>query len=95
VQERLAGVKAVWAHQHPIRPSELDSLRRTAWDMFDHGFSSYLRHAYPKVGGWMGEGSGGLGDGCSSSSSGSSSTTLCVHVLPWLTARATTGLATR
>jgi hypothetical protein len=42
-------VKAVWAHQNPIRPSELDSLRHTAWDMFDHGFSNYMRHAYPKV----------------------------------------------
>jgi hypothetical protein len=42
-------VKAVWRKQKLFEPSQLESLRHTAWNMFDHGFSSYMKHAFPMV----------------------------------------------
>lgn len=50
LQDRLNRVKAVWHRQQLFEPSQLDSLRHTAWNMFDHGFSSYMKHAFPMVG---------------------------------------------
>lgn len=50
LQERVKGVRAVWQTRRHVNASSLEALRRQAWDMFDHGFSSYMKHAFPKVG---------------------------------------------
>ncbi|WIA37908.1 hypothetical protein OEZ86_001285 [Tetradesmus obliquus] len=46
--ERVKGVRAVWQTRRHVNASSLEALRRQAWDMFDHGFSSYMKHAFPK-----------------------------------------------
>jgi hypothetical protein len=50
LQERLKGVRAVWQQRRHVNASTLEQLRVQAWAMFDHGFSSYMKHAFPKVG---------------------------------------------
>lgn len=49
--ERLQGVRAVWRQHHPqpLSEADLSRLRQQAWAMFDHGFSNYMNHAFPKA----------------------------------------------
>lgn len=48
---RLQGVRAAWrsAPRAPLSAAERERLRRAVWDMFDHGYSNYLEHAFPHV----------------------------------------------
>eukprot|EP00775_Hariotina_reticulata_P009915 gene9915-10071_t len=48
--ERLQGVHTVWRQYHPrpLNASSLEALRAQAWAMFDHGYSNYMNHAFPK-----------------------------------------------
>jgi hypothetical protein len=49
MQERLKGVRRVWASQRPVNESELPRLRAQTWAAFDHAYSSYMHNAFPKV----------------------------------------------
>lgn len=49
LQERLKGVHAVWQQRRHVNASTLEQLRAQAWAMFDHGFSNYMKHAFPQV----------------------------------------------
>ncbi|KAG1675675.1 hypothetical protein FOA52_002384 [Chlamydomonas sp. UWO 241] len=42
-----ASFKDIWATDTPLNRSDMALLRREAWEMFDHGFSNYMRHAFP------------------------------------------------
>eukprot|EP00878_Enallax_costatus_P012223 GHUV01012766.1.p1 GENE.GHUV01012766.1~~GHUV01012766.1.p1 ORF type:complete len:186 (+),score=42.35 GHUV01012766.1:516-1073(+) len=50
--ERIRRVREVWQqqqHKHqPLNRSCLAMLKRQTWEMFDHGFSNYMKHAFPK-----------------------------------------------
>ncbi|KAF6252883.1 glycoside hydrolase [Scenedesmus sp. NREL 46B-D3] len=45
---RLKGVHAVWQQRRHVNASTLEQLRAQAWAMFDHGFSNYMKHAFPQ-----------------------------------------------
>jgi hypothetical protein len=45
----LKGVRAVWQQRRHVNASTQEQLRAQAWAMFDHGFSNYMKHAFPQV----------------------------------------------
>jgi hypothetical protein len=42
-------VRAVWQQRRPVNATTQEQLRAQAWAMFDHGFSNYMKHAFPQV----------------------------------------------
>eukprot|EP00798_Chlamydomonas_sp_ICE-L_P018664 gene18664-25181_t len=48
---RLRQLKGIWSEskedEGPLNASEVKILREEAWEMFDHGYSNYMRHAFP------------------------------------------------
>ncbi|GLI62009.1 hypothetical protein VaNZ11_004584 [Volvox africanus] len=40
-------VKAIWDDESTINSTHVDQLRKQAWEMFDHGFNNYMKHAFP------------------------------------------------
>jgi hypothetical protein len=51
-------VRQAWQVHRPLGPGDVDHLRDAAAAMFDHGWHSYMEHAFPKVRGVEGRAPG-------------------------------------
>ncbi|GIL75349.1 hypothetical protein Vretimale_8025 [Volvox reticuliferus] len=40
-------VKAIWDDERTINATHVDQFRKEAWEMFDHGYNNYMKHAFP------------------------------------------------
>ncbi|GFR52409.1 hypothetical protein Agub_g14980, partial [Astrephomene gubernaculifera] len=41
-------VKAIWDDESVLNETQVEQLRQQAWEMFDHGYTNYMKHAFPK-----------------------------------------------
>ncbi|MEW5318101.1 MAG: hypothetical protein WDW38_009352 [Sanguina aurantia] len=39
---------AIWNESFSLDASDIQQLRQDAWNMFDHGYSKYMQHAFPR-----------------------------------------------